>query len=104
MPKYVRVFPPREKVERDLREFMRRDLQLFFVWTGGLWDYNHRAQYESTFRSALRRENVRVEYLPDANHILTGLNHQAWLLREVSAWLSTFPRSGARPERSHTAA
>jgi len=95
MPKYVRVFPPRERIAKDLRLFMSRDMQLFLLWTGGLWVYNHRGQYTATFRRELVAGNVREEYLPDADHILTGLDHQAWVTREVVSWLEALPRRAA---------
>ena len=89
MPKYVRVFPPRERIAKDLRLFMSRDMRLFLLWTGGLWVYNHRGQYTATFRRELVAANVREEHLPEADHILTGLDHQAWVTREVVSWLAT---------------
>jgi len=95
MPKYVREFPPRERIANDLRLFMSRGMQLFLLWTGGLWVYNHRGQYAATFRRELVAGNVREEYLPDADHILTGLDHQAWVTREVVSWLETLPHGAA---------
>lgn len=95
MPKYVRVFPPRERIAKDLRLFMSRDIRLFLLWTGGLWVYNHRGQYTATFRRELVPANVREEHLPDADHILTGLDHQAWVTREVVSWLEALPRREA---------
>lgn len=91
MPRYVRVFPPRTKVEKDLRLFMQRDMRLFCVWTGGLWEYIYQKQYEDSFSSVDFRGRLRVDYLPDADHILTGLHHQAWVTNEVVQWMSQLP-------------
>jgi len=87
LPRYVRVFPPKEKVERELQQFMDRDMRLFYVWTGGLWEYNHKSQHEETFSAVRFQQRIRVEHLKDANHILTGLHHQAWVTEQVGAWL-----------------
>ncbi len=103
LPKYVRVFPPRDRVARDLELFVRRGMHLFYVWTGGLWVYNHRGQFSQTFRRELRAAHVREEHLPDADHIVTGLHHQAWLLREVRSWLDGVPWTAPVAGRAETA-
>ena len=88
MPRYVRVFPPRKKVAQDLKEFVARGLNLYFVFTGGQEDiYNHQSQYEKTFSDVDFRGRIRVDYLKDATHIFTGLDHQEFLIREVSQWM-----------------
>lgn len=93
MPKYVRVFPPRERIAGDLKTFVQRDLRMFFVFTGGLPEYNHRGQYRATFPEIDFGTRIREEHLPDADHILTGLHHQEWLVNQVAGWLGSASRS-----------
>ena len=97
MPRYVRVFPPRQRIAKDLRLFMERNLRLFYIWTGGLWEYNHRGQHEETFRSVGFNGRVKVEHLKEANHILTGLQHQAWVAQQTAAWLEQLYPAGSPP-------
>jgi hypothetical protein len=98
VPKYVRVFPPRKKVEQDLTAFMARGMSLYFAWTGGLVEYNHRNQYRRTFRNVQFRDLLTVDYLPDADHILSGLQHQDFVADRVVAWAgAAAARTQARP-------
>ena len=88
MPRYVRVFPPRKKVAEDLREFAARGIELYFVFTGGQEEiYNHQSQYQKSFPGIDFRGRIRVDYLKDATHIFTGLDHQEYLVREVGGWM-----------------
>lgn len=86
VPKYVRVFPPRERIERDLKEFVSRGVEMYYLWTGGLEEYNHRGQFAATFRRVGFGNLLREEHLPDADHILTGLRHQHYVVSDVVGW------------------
>lgn len=88
VPKYVRVFPPRDRVAKDLQSFVARGVEMYYVWTGGLQEYNHRGQHESTFSDVKFGKTLREEWLPDADHIVTGLQHQAYLQQHVVEWAS----------------
>lgn len=83
---YVRVFPPRERVERDLKAFVERGIAMYCVWTGGLAEYNHQGQYAASFPSVNFGRLLREEYLPEADHIITGLQQQEYLLAHVAGW------------------
>jgi pimeloyl-ACP methyl ester carboxylesterase len=110
VPKYVRVFPPRARVESELRSFARRGMDLFFIFSGGQQEhYNYRAQHEEAFRSIDFGGRLRVEYLPDADHIFTGLQHQALVVREARAWMERVaerigPRAAPAPAKAPAAA
>ena len=88
MPRYVRVFPPKKKVAADLKNFAARKMNIFVVMTGGQEEiYNHQSQYESSFSGIDFGGRLRVEFLKDATHIFTGLDHQEFLVREVGKWM-----------------
>jgi pimeloyl-ACP methyl ester carboxylesterase len=86
VPKYVRVFPPRERVERDLQGFVARGVAMYNIWTGGLEEYNHEGQHASTFRRVRFGALLREEHIPAADHILTGLEHQSRVISSAVAW------------------
>jgi pimeloyl-ACP methyl ester carboxylesterase len=86
VPKYVRVFPPRDRVANDLRNFVSRGIAMYNIWTGGLQEYNHRGQHASTFKDVPFGALLREEHLPDADHILTALPHQDYVIRSVVEW------------------
>ena len=60
---------------------------MYYLWTGGLEEYNHRGQHQATFREVRFGSLLREEHLPDADHILTGLPHQEYVVRNVVSWL-----------------
>lgn len=97
LPTYVREFPPRDRVAKDLRGFVARGMELYYIWTGGLQEYNHRGQHERTFRDVRFGKLLREEWLSDADHIVTGLHHQAYLAEHVVKWAERF---GAAPTTS----
>ena len=90
VPKYVRVFPPRERIAKEIKAFVARGVQMYYLWTGGLEEYNHRGQHQATFREVRFGSLLREEHLPDADHILTGLPHQEYVVRNVVAWAGKF--------------
>lgn len=102
VPKYVRVFPPRERVERDLQGFVARGIAMYNIWTGGLEEYNHEGQHASTFRKVRFGKLLREEHIPGADHILTGLDHQTRVISSAVAWATelapgTAPAQSGRP-------
>ena len=101
-PEYRRVFPPRDAVAADLRTLLQRGVRFFNVFSGGQSEhFNHRGQYRAAFRSVDFRDQVRVEYLPDADHLFTGLDHQQFVAGAAAEWMSRHwpvaPRQEMRP-------
>ena len=86
VPKYVRIFPPRERVEQDLQRFVDRGIAMYNIWTGGLGEYNHQGQHAATFRRVRFGTLLREERIADADHILTGLSHQSYVIENAVAW------------------
>lgn len=106
LPTYVREFPAQSVVEADLRAFVARGIHLLHVFSGGQSDcYNHRGQYRAAFRGVPFGGLLQEEFLPDADHIFTGLQHQEFILRTVAAWMagrwpSAAPARTAQPVAS----
>jgi pimeloyl-ACP methyl ester carboxylesterase len=92
VPKYVREFPSRETVARDLAGFMRRDIRMLVVFTAGMVDhYNHASQYRRSFPEVDFSDRLQVEFLPTSDHIITNLAHQEFVVRRVAEWAATVP-------------
>lgn len=91
VPKYVRVFPPQERIAKDMERFVSRGMRMYYLWTGGLEEYNHCGQHRATFRSVRFGSLLREEHLRDADHILTGLPHQEYVVKNVVSWLRARP-------------
>ena len=98
-PEYRRVFPPREVVAADLQTLLQRGVRFFNVFSGGQGEhFNHRGQYRAAFRSVDFRDQVRVEYLPDADHLFTGLDHQQFVVGAAAEWMGRHWPAALRPE------
>lgn len=108
-PEYRRVFPPRELVAADLQTLLQRGVRFFNVFSGGQGDhYNYRAQYARSFREIAFGDQLRVEYIPTADHLFTALDHQAYVasasLEWMRQWWPTAPSATSRvnpPVPSH---
>jgi pimeloyl-ACP methyl ester carboxylesterase len=90
LPTYVREFPPRERVAAELRALAERGMEFFYIYSGGQEEYNYRAQFVDMFREVDFKRQLRVDYLPDADHIFTGLDHQQLVVRGVVDWMRRF--------------
>jgi hypothetical protein len=98
-PEYRRVFPPRDVVAADLGTLLQRGVRFFNVFSGGQAEhFNHRGQYRAAFRSVDFRDQVRVEYLPDADHLFTGLDHQQFVAGAMAEWMSRHWPAAPRQE------
>jgi pimeloyl-ACP methyl ester carboxylesterase len=87
LPTYVREFPPRQAAEERLRALMARGVRLCAIFSGGQTDdYNYRGQFRDAFRKVDFGGQLQEEYLPEADHIFTNLEHQRVLERTLSNW------------------
>src|SRR5688572_6083021 len=81
VPKYVRHFPASSRIAADLKDFVARGISMYFIFSGGQPnEYNHGGQYRRKFWRVPFGGQLREEYLPDADHIFTGLSHQAFVI------------------------
>ena len=104
MPRYIREFPPRERVAADLVEFMKRDIELCLIFSGGLEEYNHQGQYRASFPEVNFGHRLSERHVPDAAHVFSALEHQEIVVSELSNWTTRcFAKSeGARSTSAHT--
>jgi pimeloyl-ACP methyl ester carboxylesterase len=86
LPTYVRVNPPQEEIARHLDTIVKRGTRLLHIYSGGQPDYNYRRQFQDAFSSVRFGDRLQVEYIPQASHIFTGLDHQVRVVSLVRAW------------------
>lgn len=95
VPKYVRHFPAPRRIAADLRDFVARGISMYFIFSGGQPnEYNHAGQYRRTFWRVRFGTRLREEYLPDADHIFTGLAHQQFVMESVAEWAAAWTIPG----------
>jgi pimeloyl-ACP methyl ester carboxylesterase len=106
LPTYVREFPPRERVAAELKTLVERGVEFFYIYSGGQEGYNYRGQFEDMFRVVDFGQRLRVDFIPEADHIFTGLDHQQYVVTEVERWMERFggARAVERTQEDATAA
>jgi hypothetical protein len=88
MSPYTRAFPPREQVHADLAQLAARGVRFFNIFSGGQLDhYNYARQHEDTFRDIDFGNRLRVDFLPGADHVFSGLEDQQYVATAVREWL-----------------
>jgi len=88
MPSYAREFPPRDAVARDLQTFVRRKVELLVLFSGGLEEYNHRGQYQTSFSDVDFNQQLRERHIAGSTHVFSAIDHQRIAVREVTGWIS----------------
>lgn len=88
-PEYRRIFPPRTEVESGLRALLDRGLRMFHFFSGGMQSHiNHAGQYERAFPSLEFGDRLRVIYRPQADHTVTSLDEQAFVIEAIDEWVT----------------
>ena len=90
---YIRPFPPRKQVIRELQELIDRGVKLFFIYSGGITlYYNYADQFFDMFRSVKFKGMVFHRYFREADHTYTIISVRQKLMSAISEWISyTFP-------------
>jgi pimeloyl-ACP methyl ester carboxylesterase len=87
VPKYVRRFPERSAVERDLRALTVRGVRTLAIFTSGQSDiYNHEGQYRRAFAQVPFNGLLDERFLHHADHIITGLEDQRQVIDLTCRW------------------
>ena len=88
-PSYRRRFPPQAEVAASLQALADRGVQLRHILSGGQEEHiNHAGQYEASFKSVNFGGRLQVDYVGDADHLFTGLQHQQFLLDAMREWMT----------------
>jgi dienelactone hydrolase len=96
---FVREFPPRETCLEELQTILAREVDLFFVFTGGGMAefYNHPRQFFETFPALRGHPRVRLEFMSRADHTFTLRAHQDALLTSIEGWMASTQLGAAAP-------
>ncbi len=89
LPEYMRVFPPQRDVEAGLRDLNARDVKILAFFTNGADHYSYSDQFRQNFGSIDFSDRLRVEFVPEADHMVTGLREQAQFLNILKEWVAT---------------
>jgi pimeloyl-ACP methyl ester carboxylesterase len=90
---YIRSFPPKKLIMKQLQELINRGVKLFFIYSGGVpLYYNYEDQFFDMFRSVKFKGMVFHRYFKEADHTYTIMSVRQKLKSTISEWISyTFP-------------
>lgn len=89
VPDYVREFPPRDEVARQLQALVRRGFSMLWLYTGGVSSYfNYEGQLRDAFPDVDFQDRLDVIHLATSNHTATALASQRQICAAVTAWAS----------------
>jgi len=90
---YIRSFPPKNLIMKQLQELIDRGVKLFFIYSGGVpLYYNYEDQFFDMFRSVKFKGMVFHRYFKEADHTYTIMSVRQKLKSTISEWISyTFP-------------
>ncbi len=90
---YIRSFPPKNLIMKQLQELIDRGVKLFFIYSGGVpLYYNYEDQFFDMFRSVKFKGMVFHRYFKEADHTYTIISVRQRLKSTISEWISyTFP-------------
>lgn len=87
VPDYVREFPPRDEVARQLQQLVDRDFRMLWLYTGGVSGYfNYEGQFRDSFPDVDFRDALDVVHVPESNHTATPLASQRRLRGAIADW------------------
>jgi len=97
---FLRPFPPREQMEREIRQLAERGVNLLYLYTGGVeYYYNRESQFRQNFPSLRINQpgsTIEYEYHREFEHTYPDLRHRRYLFARVLDWLSSrFSEAGS---------
>lgn len=85
---FLREFAPKGVNEGKLRRLLERQVNLLFVYSGGVETYyNYRNQFRDMFKNLDFQNRITVEYFPEADHTYPEVASRRILIRTVRDWM-----------------
>jgi pimeloyl-ACP methyl ester carboxylesterase len=93
---YARDFPPKEKVTAGLKILVNRGVRLFNFFSNDY--YMYRGQYRDCFRDINFGDQLRLEFIPGADHLVSKLSDQQYLVSAMTDWVCSLHMSATRTQ------
>jgi len=88
MPSYIREFPPQADIAKGLQKLIERNVRIYSVFTGGQSELlNHASQFKQSMPSVDFGTQLKVEYFPDMDHIITAPDLQRVVRDNIAKWV-----------------
>lgn len=97
---YLRTFPRKKQVIKDLNSFIERGINLFFIYSGGIpLYYNYANQFFDMFRSLDFKGKVSHRYIEEADHTYTIIKIREKLSSIITEWIiKNYPLNISEPK------
>jgi hypothetical protein len=97
---YERDFPPKQTVAAGLKALADRGVRFFNFFSNDY--YYYRGQYRDCFREIKFGDRLRIEFIPGADHLVSGLADQQYVVSAMSDWVRSLRsiQPAASPTRS----
>ena len=82
---YERDFPPKQTVAAGLKALADRGVRFFNFFSNDY--YYYRGQYRDCFREIKFGDRLRIEFIPGADHLVSGLADQQYVVSAMSDWV-----------------
>lgn len=83
----IDFIPSKSDFAEDLKTLLDRGVEVHMIYSGGaIREYNYHGQFQDAFARFGIGHDIEAEFLPDLDHVATGLADQADLMRRVIAW------------------
>jgi dienelactone hydrolase len=80
-------FPPQTEVKSDLQNFVTRNMQMLYIYTGDWNSYSYKKQFWHMFKGVDFKQNLQVEYFADVDHTYMLLKDRDKLIKTICIWL-----------------
>lgn len=85
---YFWELPPKRKTEKELIDFVRRDMRLLYVFTGNWETFSYQQQLHDSFKAIDFKNCLQVEYLKDAHHIYVTRKSRQDVIQVILSWVN----------------
>jgi pimeloyl-ACP methyl ester carboxylesterase len=91
----IDFIPSKQDFAKGLHTLLSRGARIHMIYSGGaLREYNYSGQFADTFASCGFGQRIQADFLPQLDHVVTGLADQADLTRRVTEWSLTLRPTG----------
>lgn len=88
MPSYIREFPPRAEVARNLQTIVNRGTFIYSIFSGGGYEtLNHQTQFTNSMKEVDFKGLLTVDYFADMEHIVTEPEYQKMVPERLCQWV-----------------
>jgi pimeloyl-ACP methyl ester carboxylesterase len=88
MPSYIRELPAREEISKGLQGIVDNNIHIYNIFTGGMSEtFNHSKQYVENFSDVDFKDQLKVDFYKELDHIITSPEYQQKIPFDICQWV-----------------